>query len=267
MNHSMWICHGMNEGMMVGGSDGGGGFAQLKGHTIGYLCLAQPLVRAFSSSSNYHTARSSSSYAQIPDVTDLIDCLEDISLVQDDATIALEVGNNEKELFSAWHISIVYSETWQVPVLYFNVFETTETTPSISISGGGGGSSSHQSRVVSGSPLCWQEIEKYMEEGLKKHDSSQPGSVAGSVWPVVSHELHPVTGEPCYMLHPCHTAARMSLLLTAAETTCCSDIISEGDSSWLNHYLSAWLNLVGGAVGLHLSPYLYAEIQRSCGQK
>ena len=58
---------------------------------------------------------------------------------------------------------------------------------------------------------------------------------------------HPVTGVPCYHIHPCETKALMTSLTADASTPS----LSSSPSSSSN-YLMAWLSAVGPVVGLHL---------------
>lgn len=80
-----------------------------------------------------------------------------------------------------WRFSIVFSDTWTVPVLYFTVKFADDGTPLL------------RSQV-------WDVIP--CDEKREFADT----------WDFVSYEEHPMTGEPSFFLHPCQTARRLTLL-------------------------------------------------------
>mmetsp|Transcript_16484 Transcript_16484/g.47401 ORF Transcript_16484/g.47401 Transcript_16484/m.47401 type:complete len:234 (-) Transcript_16484:1536-2237(-) len=101
-----------------------------------------------------------------------IDDLEEEACGIDDAVFTTTTSVSE------WAFSIVYSETWCVPVLYFHVQNSDGSTMSRS----------------------------EMLNLIEYTDS------ASASWDFISEEEHPVTGVPSLFLHPCQTAARMELL-------------------------------------------------------
>ena len=109
------------------------------------------------------------------EVTGDYDAMEE-SLIED-PDVEYEIPNNNVE----WIFSIVYSETWQVPVLYFTV--------------------SQEDRI----PCSRDQV----LEILKEQDDS---------WEFVSYEEHPATGVPSLFLHPCQTKERMAQLLDHGNT-------------------------------------------------
>jgi hypothetical protein len=78
-----------------------------------------------------------------------------------------------------WKFSIVFSDTWRVPVLYFTVKD-------------GDGTPFLRSQVLNVIDVDEKEI--------------------ADTWDFVSYEEHPITGEPSFFLHPCQTFARLQLL-------------------------------------------------------
>lgn len=92
-----------------------------------------------------------------------------------------EIETLESEESSEWNFSIVYSETWRVPVLYFRV-QQRDGTP------------------------CTRD---YILEVLAgdSHHNRVPDS-----WDFVSHEEHPVSRCPSFFLHPCRTQDRLETL-------------------------------------------------------
>ncbi|KDN49605.1 hypothetical protein K437DRAFT_77245 [Tilletiaria anomala UBC 951] len=86
--------------------------------------------------------------------------------------------------------SICWSTTWKVPGFYFNVLH--------------GGRVLGLEEVVR-SPFI---LNTYLE-GLDVEVSAAPDMAA---FPQLSQGEHPVTGLPCFYLHPCETAARLQEL-------------------------------------------------------
>jgi len=87
------------------------------------------------------------------------------------------------ESWFEWLFSVVYSDIWCVPVLYFRVQHLDGTTCS-------------RNEVLN--------LLKYREHlDPKSFDS----------WDFISEEEHPVTGVPSQFLHPCQTSARLTTLM------------------------------------------------------
>mmetsp|Transcript_837 Transcript_837/g.1828 ORF Transcript_837/g.1828 Transcript_837/m.1828 type:complete len:336 (-) Transcript_837:6-1013(-) len=99
-----------------------------------------------------------------------------------------------------WSISVVYSRCFRVPVVYFTA-----------------------SYLADGQPVPWEAL-----RGLL------PESVNGAFSPAISQELHPVTGEPNFFLHPCHTAERIPRSTS--------------------NYLLSWFSMISPVFGLILPP-------------
>lgn len=58
---------------------------------------------------------------------------------------------------------------------------------------------------------------------------------------------HPLTGIPCFWVHPCNTNAAMGELIGAS---------ASGSRVTAVEYLMLWLGLAGAAVGLHLPRWM-----------
>ena len=76
-----------------------------------------------------------------------------------------------------------------------------------------------QPSVAFFSPL---QIETYLPLSLRqlnplRLNQEEPTNLA--IWPTISQEHHPITSEPFYMLHPCHTAEQLAALLPASTST------------------------------------------------
>jgi ubiquitin-like-conjugating enzyme ATG10 len=153
-----------------------------------------------------------------------------------------------------WCVDVTYSPTWRVPVLYFTARR-------------------HRSQVCcncSERPLTWAEIAVHLPQALHEDllnscsgsedtrvsNASSVGSEVG-MWPLLTEELHPITGFPCFMLHPCATAGRMACLNLPQQNTSTSN---RGNRL----YLLTWLTIFGPAVGLTVSPSFYCLKRSSC---
>jgi len=108
-------------------------------------------------------------------ISESIQALED-DTVEDDPQQATISGSRE-EVKVLWSFSVVFSDTYSVPVLYFGA------------------------QYLDGSPVPRAQILEWLPE--KVQDS----------WEFVSQEEHPVTGMPSFFLHPCQTAARLEEML------------------------------------------------------
>ncbi|XP_025824682.1 ubiquitin-like-conjugating enzyme ATG10 isoform X2 [Panicum hallii] len=115
---------------------------------------------------------------------------------------------------------VVYSYSYKVPVLYF------------------------QGHRSDGQLLTLDEI--------KQHLPSNSLKVLGeSKWTFITREEHPHLSRPWFTLHPCATSDWMKLLLEQ------SKVAIEEQS--LLRYLSAWLSVVGQAVGLKIALELHCN--------
>lgn len=101
---------------------------------------------------------------------------EDPSLAQDEETETTQ--RKQSSHHSEWRFSVVYSDTWRVPVLYFTVQDP------------------------SGNPLPRDKVVAALPASSQVQDT----------WDLVSYDEHPVSGVPSYFLHPCQTEARLKVL-------------------------------------------------------
>ena len=98
----------------------------------------------------------------------------DSVLYEDEATTTALDSSQSFE----WRFSIVYSDTWRVPVLYFTVQDAS-------------GNPCPRDQVLSMLPAASQQQDK---------------------WDFISYDEHPITGTPSYFLHPCQTQDLLELL-------------------------------------------------------
>jgi len=141
--------------------------------------------------------------------------LEDENVILDPETINLPTPSTTTisgiTTTLEWRFSIVYSHTWQVPLLYFTV------------------------QYMDGSPCLRSFILHVL------------GADVDESYDFISYDEHPVTGRPSFYLHPCQTAARMSLLSTTT-----------GTCAFPFHFILSWLSLVLPAVGFQIPSLLFS---------
>jgi hypothetical protein len=121
-----------------------------------------------------------------------------------------------------WNFSVVYSDTFQVPVLYFHVQHSN-------------GEPCSRSQV-----LTW----------LKKPDIEDS-------WEFLSQEEHPCTRLPSFFLHPCQTPELLRVMMMTTTTT-----PDQGGDGGGSHALWAWLSLILGAVGYPIPADFYLHVQK-----
>jgi len=114
---------------------------------------------------------------------------------------------------------VVYSYSYKVPVLYF------------------------QGHRSDGQLLTLDEIKQHLPSNSLK-------VLSESKWTFITREEHPHLSRPWFTLHPCATSDWMKLLLEE------SKVAIEEQSL---RYLSAWLSVVGQAVGLKIPLELYCN--------
>jgi ubiquitin-like-conjugating enzyme ATG10 len=133
----------------------------------------------------------------------------DLTVWQDQDTTLTQ---EEEEL--EWRLSCVYSDTWRVPVLYLTV------------------------QNKRGSPCSRDELLQAIKNGTT--DNS---------WDFLSAEEHPVTGVPCFFLHPCRTSERLDVLLDTKS-------IHSGVRLW------SWLSMMVPALNMNISPRTFQLVQQ-----
>lgn len=80
-----------------------------------------------------------------------------------------------------WEYHVIFSESYGVPVLYFNCWKND------------------------GSILRYEEILSWLHSEMKSQ-------LIENRWQSITQQEHPVLGRPFYMLHPCKTAEYLNLI-------------------------------------------------------
>lgn len=138
------------------------------------------------------------------------------------AATYLPTNDNERQITTHWNFSIVYSETYGVPVLYFSV------------------------QYSSGEP-CTRHVVLEMLHHHQKQDNVS--NIPYDTWEFLSQEQHPYTNDiPSFFLHPCQSSQRLQLL-----TTCNTDTA-------MPNILWTWMSMILPTVGHPIPPKLFLDI-------
>lgn len=135
--------------------------------------------------------------------------------------------DNESTITTEWHFSIVYSDTWKAPILYFTV---------------------EKLGLQNGSPCYRFEILKFLEQ------CSHSNRINDS-WDFLSYDEHPVSGVPSFFLHPCQTLARLSTLVT---TNIAND---DDDDNHRQRFLLSWMSMILPSVGYAVPSQVYRQLE------
>lgn len=109
---------------------------------------------------------------------------EDESIFTDEREISVqrEAAIVERSTQVQWNFSIVFSDTYRVPVLYFRV------------------------QTLDGSPCERSRVLKWL-----------PNQSIADSWDFISQEEHPISGLPSYFLHPCQSSSRLKEILRSTK--------------------------------------------------
>jgi hypothetical protein len=119
---------------------------------------------------------------------------EDHDILVDPDTVLQPPDPSQQAHHVKWKFSIVFSDTWRVPVLYFTV--------------------QHEDGTLL--------LRSQVLEVIMNVDDNE----IANTWDFVSYEEHPTTGEPSFFLHPCQTLARVQQLLQTQQTAGVSPLLS-----------------------------------------
>lgn len=113
--------------------------------------------------------------------------------VVDEDSATYKQGCIEQSLLFEYYV--IYSESYSVPVLYFNVYNSN-------------GGLVPMSKV-------WNMVPEHYRKRLEEDK-----------WTFITQTEHPYLGRPFYQLHPCHTAKLMDVVSTCTSNTCSNYLIS-----------------------------------------
>ncbi|KAM9987050.1 hypothetical protein ACTFIY_011477 [Dictyostelium cf. discoideum] len=142
---------------------------------------------------------------------------EEIKETNDDSSTIKSNNNNENNII-VFQFDIIYSKSYQVPVLYLNGFSSFDS-----------------------SPLSWNEIWNNLP--LSNLDKNQQSTI-----PYITQVEHPILGNPCYQLHPCETDNLMKLILLKEK-----DYNDHDKKEYFkDYYLLSWLSIIGPMVNIKI---------------
>jgi hypothetical protein len=166
--------------------------------------------------------------------------LEDDEILVDDqcymtTTTTNEKGELQQQYVAQWTFSIIYSTTYQAPVLYFHVQE------------------------LNGNPVGRQQVLNILRQEHQRSAFEFSNDFPTDAWEFVSQEEHPVTGLSSFFLHPCQSAQRLQLLTTVVgdQREVCIKLEQKSSVLW------AWMSMVLPAVG-HSIPSSYFRYVQKC---
>jgi len=158
--------------------------------------------------------------------SDSLDMYNDATVLHEDPVVASTptLKNATKTTTTEWYFSIVYSDVWRVPILYFTV----------------------QSVEKSGSPCQRSEI-------ISSLMQFSHYNCVEDTWEFFSYEEHPITGVPSFFLHPCRTSERMQTIMKEPQTN------GDGGKDCL---LLSWMSMILPCVGFGVPSKAYQELSR-----
>jgi hypothetical protein len=164
--------------------------------------------------------------------------LEDTTILEDTESI-IHQTNHEHLSTTQWSFSIVYSDTYRVPVLYFYVQEKN------------------------GSPCSRQHVLEILKGQMSM--STCTDDIPQDTWEFMSQEEHPYTGIPSFFLHPCQSSQKLQLLLSSSNRTASptgnDTESSEGAESFKCAILWTWMSMILPAVGHPIGGSYFLAIQ------
>ena len=159
----------------------------------------------------------------------------DLEEVTQEDPAASTYENQPLDAWIEWNLSVVYSDTWRVPVLFFRALN------------------------MDGTNLSRNEV--LVELGWDEGNSCD--------WEFVSEDEHPVTRAPSYILHPCRTAERLETLFQV--DSCISSAKNDDEGSKPTEcihppspgeFLLSWLTLISPAIHMKIGSRQFSDLQR-----
>ena len=159
--------------------------------------------------------------------------------------------------WTEWHLSIVYSDIWRVPVLYFTVQRLHKDASTTVVS--------RRDVLDMLVPARLQGSSNTTAGATAAANIGGGGGGGDDMWDFVSVEEHPVTGVPSFLLHPCRIGERLQALTTTVTPPCHGH--TAATSSWNSHTTAAavqlwsWWAMVLPTVGLSVEPHTYQRVR------
>jgi hypothetical protein len=152
--------------------------------------------------------------------------LEDENVIMNDYTSSW-VNNSRTPLTNTqWTFSIVYSDTYGVPILYFHVQD------------------------IHGAPCSRPQVLEMLLYWAGKESLA-----IDDPWDFISQEQHPFTNMPTFFLHPCQSTVRLELLMK------CNYDVAKGSLPNNLNVLWSWMSMMLPTVGHPIPSALFLEVQ------
>ncbi|KAF8940953.1 autophagocytosis associated protein [Dissophora ornata] len=181
----------------------------------GYLAMTE--LKYCQTPSPRNARGRSLSSVSVTDQLVLDDLAEDFgNILDEEANKPLEAADLSQDIsgdFLSVSYHILFSSSYQVPVLYFNAYRPDGTAISL--------------EEIYGSlvPEEWRS-------------SIRNAGLSGGI----SQQDHPILNVPYFYMHPCETVSLMETIL-GSQT-------SDAKTSLLDSYISTWLSFTGQAIGV-----------------
>ena len=134
-------------------------------------------------------------------------------------------NNNSMSTNTKWHFSIVFSDSWKAPVLFFTVDNLDKN----------------------GSPCPRSDVAKMLRQ-FSHYNRVE------DAWDLLSHDEHPITGIPSLFLHPCQTMQRMEILTQKQGSH--GETNTQGNKA----LLLSWMTMILPSVGFSISSKLFQDL-------
>ena len=205
------------------------------------------------------------------------------------------MSNDSKSWYTEWTFNIVYHPTYHVPTLYFTAchldgtvltfeevmhtlqqyqhyqqYQSSIDDEANNIDDGGNELHNNNMDERGSNDHDEEDVKYYYHETttteVEIHYSDE----------FISHEEHPITGMPCYCIHPCRTTDRMQFISSSsssiAGTTTTTSSVMEDDEEHHDPNVNAtttaasvplllsWMSMILPIVGCCLSSYTYRQL-------
>jgi len=128
--------------------------------------------------------------------------------------------------------SVTYNHVWSVPVLHF------------------------RSQDLDGSMISRSRLLEFIKQGC--YVTGNPDATIDGDENFISENEHPITGIPCFFLHPCKTSTRLHALSLSIQENFHES--TTHDIRFHSLLLLSWLGMVLPAINFRISPCSYNHL-------
>ncbi|KAF9088841.1 hypothetical protein BGX23_007092 [Mortierella sp. AD031] len=160
----------------------------------------------------------------LDELTEQLDDIPDYEGEEDESSLdpVIETADTTTLDFLSVNYHIVFSPSYQVPVLYFNAYRPD------------------------GAAISLEEIYESLVPEEWRGAIRNAGLNGG-----ISQQDHPVLNTPYFYMHPCETVALMETVLQNSSSSLMNaDTADESQTSYLETYIVTWLSFTGQAIGV-----------------